>query len=409
MRRPQMRARVVACLAALAGTAGAVQAQVPVPPEERAPAMLHIGPVELRPHLVVSNVGVDSNVYNESENPRSDFTATIAPDIELAVNPGRLRLTLLSGMEYVYFSEYVDQRSTNRRFGGRAEADLTALRPFIEFNTAHTSARAGQEIDVRARRHPRSVAGGTRVRIGSRSSLVLTMRRAVEDYADSQTFRGVELARTLDSTRTQYEGALAVEVTPLTTVTMAVQRESTRFDQSPLRDADSLLIAPTIAISPLGLVSGTASVGFRRFEGRHSSLPSYTGLSASGTLGMVLADRYKFETSFVRDVRYSYEPAHPYYVQTGGRATVSSYLFGGLDARVIVGREVLDYRPFAGGEEGGRDRVNVYGGGAGYRLTERLQLVVTAEHIRRVSQRDVTRGYESTRVFATLNWGVGSR
>ncbi len=57
-----------------------VGAQGQVSDPEQRPTLL-IGPVEVRPRLVLSNVGIDSNVFHESDNPRSDFTATFSPDV----------------------------------------------------------------------------------------------------------------------------------------------------------------------------------------------------------------------------------------------------------------------------------------------------------------------------------------
>jgi hypothetical protein len=266
--------------------------------------------------------------------------------------------------------------------------------------------RSGSEIDIRARNHPRALSGGVRLILASRTSLLLTARRATVEYDDGETFRGVELADTLNSTTRTYDGALAVALTPLTTVSLTAAVEDTEFDRAPTRNSRSYRIAPEISISPLGLLTGTASVGYRRFEGEDPMLPSYSGLSAAGSLGLVLVDRYRFETTFSRDVRHSYESSLPYYVQTAGRGTIATYLFGGLDVRVIAGREVMDYRAFLGAEEPGRDVVTTYGGGVGYRLTGSVQLVLTAETARRVSARDVTREYKNDRVFATLSWGT---
>ena len=376
---------------------------VPVEPE---PAVMTIGPVEVRPRIVLANVGVDNNVFNEFENPKSDFTATISPDLDLSIRPGPLRLSLLTGTDVVYYHRYDSERSTGRRFGARAELDLPYIKPFIAYSAAHTSVRSGNEIDIRARHHPRALSGGLRLILASRTSLLLTARRATVEYDDGATFRGVELADTLNSITRTYDSALAVSLTPLTTVSLTASVEDTQFDRDSRRNSRSYRIAPTIAISPLGLLNGTASVGYRRFDGEDPMMPSYSGLTAAGSLGLVLVDRYRFETTFSHDVRHSYESALPYYVQTAGRGTVATYLFGGLDVRVIAGREVMDYRAFIGAEEPGRDAVTTYGGGVGYRLTESVQLVLTAETSKRVSARDVTREYTNDRIFATVSWGV---
>jgi hypothetical protein len=389
-------------------TAGGRAAAQPIP-EHRDPPMMTLGPVELRPRVLLTNIGVDTNVFNEFENPKRDFTTTAVPDLELAINPGRARLTLLSGVELVYFREYDSERSVNPSITGRADVDLNVLRPFVSFTAAQTTARSGNEIDVRAKHYPRSLAGGARIRLASRTALTLTARRSSDDYDGGEIFRGVELARTLNGSTTGYEASIGVELTPLTTASVVFGVEQTRFDQALARDADSVRIVPTITFSPLGLLTGTASVGYERFEGRRAALPTYTGLTASGSLGVVLADRFRIEGTFTRDVRYSYEETLPYYVQTAGRGTITTLIAGGLDVRVTGGRESLDYRAFAGAASPGRDRVTLYGGGFGYRFNDRLQFVLTAEFIERVSARETTRGYDNDRVFATLNWGATTR
>ena len=405
-----MRAGTVllgAFAAAVISGSGRAAAQ-PIP-EHRDPPMMTLGPVELRPRLLLTNVGVDTNVFNEFENPKRDFTTTAVPDLELALNPGRMRFTLLSGVELVYFREYETERSVNRSVTGRADVDLNLLRPFISFTAAQTTARSGNEVDVRATHYPRDLAGGARIRLASRTSVTLSGRRTSDDYDSGETFRGVELARTLNSTATAYEASVGIELTPLTTASVVFGVERTRFDRAPLRDADSVRVVPTITFSPLGLLTGTASIGYERFEGRSALLPTYTGLTAAGSLGIVFVDRFRVEGTFTRDVKYSYEETLPYYVQTAGRGTLTTLVAGGLDVRVTGGRESLDYRSFAGAESPGTDRVRVYGGGVGYRFNERLQLVLTAEFIERTSARDRTRGYNSDRVFGTLNWGATTR
>ncbi len=399
--------RLLACLLLTWWLPAAAAAQTASDETER-PAM-KFGPLEVRPRLVFSNVGVDNNVFNERDNPKSDFTLTVKPDVELAINPGRLRLTYLSGTEFVYFRKYKDERSANRNFSTRAELDLTVLKPFASYSTAHTSARAGSEIDERARRHPRQATAGTRVVLASRTSLMLSASRRWEEYNPNESFRGVSLATALNSETHAYEGSFSVALTPLTSLSIAAVQEQTRFEFSPVRDADSLRVGPMLSFSPLGLLSGTASVGYRRLNGKDTALADFSGFVASGTLGVVLGGRYKIDTAFTRDVVYSYEPGLPYYLRSGGRATLGTQVAGGLDVRITGGREVMRYRALAGGSSPGPDTVNIYGAGFGYRIANRVQFTLMAEYTDRRSTWDPNREYDNNRIFATLNWGALSR
>lgn len=401
--------RLMLCATAAMAAPGPVAAQAQVQNAEERPT-LKIGPLEFRPRLLFSNIGVDNNVFNEAGEPKSDFTFTATPDLEVSVRPGRLRLAYTTGSDFVYFKKYKSERSVNRRLAGRADLDLTYLTPFASFSAARTSARPNSEIDVRASHSPRVYTAGTTVKLASRTSLVFTATRSSEDYADDlEPFRGVDLARVLDSKTTGYETGLSIQLTPLTTLSLGVSREAQRFARSPVRDSDSLRIAPTLTISPLGLLTGTASVGYRRFNGLDPLLPDFAGVIANGTLEIMFAERYRLATAFIRDLRYSYEEANPYYVVSGGRATITAETYGPLDIRILGGLEALKYRTLAGVDSAGTDRQIVYGGGIGYRFTERVRAAIDVEASRRRSDRDAAREFKNHRIVGSLNWGALNR
>jgi hypothetical protein len=367
---------------------------------------LRLGPFEIRPRLLFTNIGVDNNVFNEAENPKQDFTFVAQPDAELSVRPGRARLAWVTGAEFVYYHRYRTERSVNRSQVLSGELDLDWLRPFARYGTSHTSARPNTEIDIRARRHLMTYAAGTGVQLATRTSALFTLRGSRETYDENVLYRGQELAETLNQKGREYEGAVALQLTPLTSLSLIVARQENRFTEAPERDANSLRIAPSLTFSTLGLLNGTAWFGYRRFEGLDASMPEYNGFTTGGTLAVVLAGRYRVETRFTRDVQYSYEKALPYYVLTGGRGTVATQVSDRFDVRVTGGRDHMAYRAFAGGTPPGSDRLDVYGGGIGCLLGDRRRLVVQAEFTRRHSPRDASRAFRNNRIFATLTWGA---
>jgi hypothetical protein len=403
----QMRWLLRGSLAVAVAFAPAPTAAQTTPDQE--PGTMRIGPFQLKPRLAFTNIGVEYNVFNENENPKRDFTFTAAPDVEVSVHPGRLRLAFLSGSEFVYFQKYESERSVNHSFGGRVDLDLNILKPFFSATSAHTSARPSSEIDVRARHHPQSYSAGTVLKVASRTSMTFTGRLSTEVYDQGVEFRGEDLSTALDNKTTGYEASLNLELTPFTTLSLVAGNEELRFDHSPIRDADSLRITPTVTFSPLGQITGSASVGYRRFNGLDPSLPDYTGLVSTGTIGILMGGKYKLETTFTRDVKYSYEEAIPYYVLTGGRATLAVQTVAALDLRVTGGRESMDYRALPGEPPPGRDRVIVYGGGFGYRIRDRLRFVAEIEFWERTSERDVSREYRSKRIVTSVNWGAMNR
>ena len=408
-RRPAVARLLVATASLVLAPAAAGAQTLSPPPETEDRPMLQVGPVEVRPRVLLTNFGVDNNVFNEHDNPKQDFTFTLSPDVELAVKPGRLRLALTGGSDFVYYEKYTSERSVNRHVLGNVEADLGNIRPFLTLSANHTSARANGEIDVRGRHHPRSLAAGSTVRTTSKTSVGFTYRRAIEQFDEGTIFRGQDVSQTLNNTTSIYEGAFYVDLTALTTFALVVSEEQMRFDSETVRDSNTFRIAPTFSFSPSGVLNGTASVGYRRLKGREASLEDYNGLVAVGTLGAAIADRYKIDTIFTHDVRYSYEEALPYYVLSGGRVSLTTILAGGFDVRFKAGRELMNYRALAGNADPGKDAVVIYGPGFGYQVTPRALLVVEAEFTDRNSTRDASREYDNHRIFATLTWGATRR
>src|SRR5205814_241497 len=89
-----------------------------------------------------------------------------------------------------------------------------------------------------------------------------------------------------------------------------------------------------------------------------------------------------------RAVRYSYDIAQPYYVQTGMTVELGQQLFGPVDVVARGGTAALAYRnrvdvvlPLSDRS----DRVNTYGGGMGYHLGKSMRVGFNADQAHRDS------------------------
>lgn len=367
---------------------------------------IKIGPVELWPSLVFRGIGRDPNVFNEAEDVKSDFTATAASGLEAVIRPRRLRLSYLTTSDFVYFHKFKSERSINRGSSARVEADLTYFHPFASYSASRGRARPNSEIDLRARSTVRGYGAGVRTVLGPSASVTVSARRNTSAFdPDQEPFRGVDLATELNHETTALEGSFNLALTPLTSVGLQVTKEKERFDNSPLRNSESLRVAPTIAFQPFGLFTGSATVGWRRFDADDPDVEDYSGLAASGSIGLSLRERYHIETRFGRDIRTSYESRTPTYVWTSAYGTLRTDLFGGLDVRLSGGQEVLSYKPLRGTASAPRDRLLLYSLGLGYNVTRKLRVGVDAEFTQRKAE-EGSRGYKSDRVMGTVVWGV---
>ena len=133
-------------------------------------AMIRVGPVGINPSVALRNMGVDDNVFNDPEHPKSDFTFTVTPKAEVLFRPRRLHVAYTTSTDYVYYRDYASERGTNQSSQIRAEFDLGRLQPYAAAGGASTRERYNQEVDARARHHDRTYAAGAAWRLASRTS-----------------------------------------------------------------------------------------------------------------------------------------------------------------------------------------------------------------------------------------------
>jgi Putative beta-barrel porin 2 len=380
-------------------------AQTPGPdPLEQ--ATIRMGSVGLNPSFVVRDLGVDNNVFNDAEHPKSDFTFTMTPRAEILFSPRRLRIAAVTAIDYVYFEKYVSERGTNLNSQIRVNVDLGRLQPFVSVGGVNTRERYNYEVDTRARHRDRTYAAGLTVRIASRTTLSGAARRTTTDFDQGTEFRSEDLAQAFNGRLDAFEGSVGLQLTPITSVSLVVSHEQQRFDLSPDRDSNTTRITPTVTFSPEGLLNGSVAVGYRHFNGVSPTLVDFSGFVALVNVGVTILGRHRLETTFARDLRYSYEQSAPYYLSTGGTVTLTTQLGGAFDAKATGTRQLLDYSHATNSIAVADDTYTAYGGGIGYRLRQRLRIGLNAEWSHRRSDVASDRQFNNNRVFCTLTWGT---
>lgn len=386
---------------ACAGVASAGQTPDTVPP-----GTLTLGPVWITPGVLLKDMGVDNNVFNEPVDPKTDFTFTLTPRAAVRLRMRRLHLAFTTATDYVYYRTYSSERGTNTYASGHVEFDLGTLKPYVSATALNSRARVNAEVDTRARHRDVVYAGGVTLKVASRTSLLLNASQGYVAYEPDEEFRGISLDKSLNGTRRSIDAGLAIALTPLTTFSMSLARERHQFSFSPGRDADAWRVSPTFAFSPTGLLSGTASVGYRRFHTRSPVLPDYSGLVSAVSVAATIYGRNDVLGVFNRDVQYSYDTTTVYFLGTGGSVRWTFLVAGPIDIRGTVGRTLMDYS--VSGASDGRDTTTAYGGGLGYRFSNGARLGINAEWARRASTRSIDRNYRNNRIFAGLTWGTTS-
>jgi hypothetical protein len=369
---------------------------------------IRLGPVGLSPTLTITHFGVDSNVFNETVDPKSDFTMTATPRMQARLRSGRLLLSGALGTGLVYYQRFDDERSIDYSTEGRADVDLGSFRPYAFASRYDTRERLNVELDVRAPRAQTNLAAGGRYQTSPRTGLVFAARRSSVRFDEGALADGIPLSRTLNSDINILEAGAEFQLTPLTTLSVVASRQQDRFTSAPERDADTIKVLPTVRMEAPAIVQGSLSVGFRHFDGLNPALPDFNGLVFQGALGHTFGERTRLDVSLSRDVQYSFEEASPYYLLSTLRVTVVRQIRDEFDVRASAGRDRLDYRTpddaVSLPDDSRRDRWSVLSGGIGYRYRPNLRVGVDVEYAKRSSAR-ADREFDRTRLLGSLTYG----
>jgi hypothetical protein len=379
---------LAAGLSLLLGSSAAAQPDPNGGPDP-ATVKVRLGPLWLNPTVDLTNMGIDTNVFNEAQqdHPKRDFTLTVVPKTLLWIRVGPSWINGEIDEQVVWYQQYVSERSSNNTYSVGWKIPLNRLVFDVGAKYVSSRERPGFEIDERAQHFDTTYRGKAEIRALSRTFFGVDASRENVEYDAAAVFSGINLQEELGRVVTIAGVTVRQQLTPLTAVTVEASTEQDRFDLSPLRDSNSRVVTAMVAFDPLALIKGRARVGFRDFKPLDSGLPRYEGATAAVDLSYVLLNMTKFAVGATRDVQYSYDFNQPYYLQTGVTASVTQQVFGPLD---IVGRggiQHLDYRDRAGVVDLGSrvDQVRTYGGGIGYHVGPDLRIGVNIDYARRTS------------------------
>lgn len=370
---------------------------------------MRLGPFLLNPTIELTNLGIDTNVFNEAtdQNPKRDFTLTFTPRTDVWLRMGRSWLTATVNERVVWYQKYASERSTNNDYLLGWKMPLNRLIVSTSGKYINTRERPGYEIDTRAQREEYLLQGNVEVRGFAKTFVTFGALRQRVNFDQKYFFLDTNLHDELTHTTVGTSLGLRYALTPLTSLSVTANRIEDRFQYSPLRDSDSTAIVGGVTFDPFALVKGTAAFGYRRFRPVVSGLPDYDGATASIDLTYTAFGATRLAVQGVRDIQYSYDVNQPYYLQTGATFFVTQQVYGPFDVVGRYGAQRLAYRDRAGAvlEAPNRvDHVQLYGGGVGYRLGRDIRIGFNVDHQRRESEVE-NRRYEGMRLGTAVTYG----
>lgn len=355
---------VVRLLALLIGFAAPAWAQSPEPFDN---ARHRQGPVAANPELALINLGVDTNVFNETANAKGDFVFGVRPGTDVWVRMGRLRVEAHTQVAFLYFAQYDTERSADTDNRARIEVRGQRLTPFAQVGFVSARDRLTPEFDARVRRQEKSLTLGTDVAVGAKT----TLRAFFEHFDTNFNDRAAAgaFSASLDHRETSGTASLRYRLTPLTTLVLLTDRQQNRFDFATERDALGIRVTPGVEFDAGALIRGTAYLGYRRFDFDARSVKDFTGLEA--TVNLSYAPRPSLRLGFTadRNLEYSFDIQQPYYVASGIGGDVTQQFSPRWSGSARATRRRLNYGGATSPLVSPRnDGVTQLSAGLGYRL-----------------------------------------
>ena len=375
------------------------------PDSETAP--VRIGPLWMNPRIQLTNLGVDTNVFNTpSGQAQKDATATLSPatDVWLRVGPSWLQFTVREDL--VWFQKYADERSANTSDAVKWKVTLNRLNVTAKETYLRTRDRPGFEIDLRALRSEYGSQLAIDYRGLAQTFFGVTGAYQKVDYDKDDVFLGENLHDELNHTTMTAGVYVRQQLTPLTQVSATVDQEQDRFEFSSLRDSNSTNVAFNVTFDPHALIRGTATVGYQHFHPLVAGLPDYVGATALGDLTYTLMGVTRFQAQFKRAIGYSYDITQPYYLESGIIGSVAQQVYGPVDVIARGGYSLLAYRDRGGVIISAPDRsdyVHSYGGGVGYHIGKDLRIGFDVDQQHRLSA-VVDRRYDDLKYGTSISY-----
>jgi hypothetical protein len=373
-------------------------------------ARIHLGPLGVTPAIAVQNIGIDTNVFNEAENPKQDFTATVSPQLETWLRLGRARLNVDGSMQAVYFKRYSSQSSVGGNGSATLEFRLNRLTAWVGGGVFSTRERASVEIDTRAHRVETTLTVGSNARLTGKTTVGVLAERRKIDFGDANVVESA-LGEQLNRYEAKFTTSLEHSVTTLTTIVLRANVQRDTFDSSSGRDSQRLRIAPGVQFRPNPVISGSAFVGYLRFDTLGGVAPPFSGTYAAIDLSYTLRGMTRLGIQSLRDVEYSFDASQTYYLSTGITGSVTQALGPAWTVAASAGRQRLDYHERAGVAIGAGPRqesVNTYGTRIAYQLSPTIELGLGANYSGRHANEKI-RNYEGLRAGGFVTYGLGAR
>jgi len=312
-------------------------------------AKWRLGPFQIYRGIQLRDIGYDGNVYyrRQTDDPVSDYTATISPQLNLYfLYRDWLILSFSENPEFVYYTREKNERSFNNSFSPSFR--LFLLHRFAlsgAFQVQSARVRTSSEFDLRVEEKVQGYNGGIFYETPRGTALGFSGGFKKFSY-QSMVLRGEEIDLSRILNREERYGQVELNYKIFVESLFFLRLGYAEFDfqnvESRWKNSFSFQAAGGIRLPFAGRTRGYFFFGYKTLTPRRTWIEGFEGLVA----GLSLTYRLRPLTvrfQYGRDCQFSYDANNVFYLENWYRAGLSFYptKFLRLDYEYMFTR--LDY------------------------------------------------------------------
>ena len=335
--------------------------------------------------------------------PKRDFVVAVAPQVDVWLPLHRqayVSTTVIAGADW--YAEYAGERAFNPEIRSRIVLPWRRLTVTGGGDYLRTRRRPDFEIPVRSDRFVQDLHGGIALQVLSRLWLDLEGRQREVGFSGDAILESTYLSETLNRTERGGVASLRWRPTALTTLVLASEVREVRFNRSPERDSDNLIVTAGADFHPRALISGSGRIGVRRFEARGEAVSDISAVVARADLSFRIAGRTAVTFSAERDINYSFERASPYYVLESYGLALTRRLGRMFDLTGRVARDRYEYRTAGRGRDVRWNAISEFG----WRLNPEVRAGFQLRYVQSHSTTRARRRYRGIVFGLLLNYDI---
>ncbi len=337
-------------------------------------ARWQMGPLRLSPWYALRDFGYVDNVFGSSDNPKSDYTATVGAGLRGYLG-SKATLAFHALPEYVWWADLENRR----RLGGRYGAGLFGYFDRLSLETEATSSNlqeyisseVEQPVGIERRR------GAAAIELEFVTHLAVFASGALEEWRyDDTDVGGPQGARLLllDRTENVYRGGLRYGLTKSFTLGAGVEYSDVLFARTEY-DRSNKGVAPLVELNYTRtrfMVDFSAAYRSLEPTGDSIFLP-FEGATGRFSFGWRPGSRLSFQVYGSRNLVYSLYLGSTYYLDDRLGVGVAVPLGWRILARAYYERGKNDYVMLESSDNQRLDDLSSYGGSAEIELGEKVR------------------------------------